>query len=45
VALMVSGDLADRAVSLDILSLKNIIAMSPEPYEEGISWPELNVWR
>jgi len=43
VALMVSGDLADRAVSLDILSLKNIIVMSPEPYEEGISWPELMI--
>ena len=42
VALMVSGDLADRAMSIDVLSLKNIIVMSSESYEEeGISWQEL----
>ncbi len=43
VALMVSGDLADRAVSINILSLKNIIVTSSEPYEEIISWSELMI--
>ena len=41
VALLTTGDLADRAVSLHIPSLKSVIVFSPKPHEGSIPWPEL----
>ena len=41
VVLVASGDLADRAASVDIPSLKSIIVISHEPHEGGIPWSEL----